>query len=421
MYFCNQTRTALITIKPFKAIRPSRDKAYLVATRPYYAYKKHVLEAKLETNPYTFLHVINPEFDAENKTKANTPERYQKSRDKLNEFLEQGIFIKEDIESLYLYRQTKNGQEFLGLIGGASVKEYNSGKIKKHEATITAREKHFSEYLKVVECNAEPVLLFHEENFELTSLLNSLSEERPEYEFSTTEKIKHEIWLITDKAVIDNIQKYFADLSHVYIADGHHRCASSARFGDDSNTADDSIQNHFLAYFISEKSMEIFDYNRIVKDLNGMSTLELLSAVQKEFTLLEVNDVQTHIRSLHNILMYIEGKWFNLKIKESLIDRSDPVKSLDTAVLTNYLLDPILGIKDLKTDERINFISGTKGLDGIAESVDSGKYKVGFALFPVTPDQLKAVADNNEIMPPKSTWIEPKLRSGLTMYPLEND
>lgn len=411
----------MITIKPFKAIRPSRDKAYLVATRPYYAYKKHVLQANLETNPYTFLHVINPEFHADDKTKPNTPERYQKSRDKLNEFLEQGIFIKEETETLYLYRQTKNGHEFLGLIGGASVDEYNNGKIKKHEATITAREKHFSEYLKVVECNAEPVLLFHEENIELSSLLNLLAENRPEYEFSTTEKLKHEIWLISDPEKIKEIQGFYSNLSHVYIADGHHRCASSARFGDESETAKDSIQNHFLAYFISEESMEIFDYNRLVNDMNGLTTLEFLTAVQENFTLLEVTNVQSHIRSVHNILMYIEGKWFNLKIKESLLDRSDPVKGLDTAVLTDYLLDPILNIKDLKTDERINFISGTKGLEGIMEDVDSGKNRIGFALFPVTPDQLKAVADNNCIMPPKSTWIEPKLRSGLTMYPLGND
>ncbi len=411
----------MITIKPFRAIRPSRDKAYLVATRPYYAYKKHVLEAKLETNPYTFLHVIHPEFHKDNKTQPNTQERYQKSRDKLNEFLEQGIFLNEEEETLYLYRQTKNGHEFLGLIGGASVKQYNEGLIKKHEATITSREKHFSEYLKVVKCNAEPVLLFHEENLELSSYLNILSEERPEYEFSTTEKIKHEVWLINDADKIAKIQEYYSKIGHVYIADGHHRCASSARFGNESNSSEESIQNHFLAYFISEQSMEIFDYNRLVKDLNGMTTLELLTAVQKDFTLLEVSDVHTHNRSLHNILMYLEGKWFNLKIKESLIDREDPVNGLDTALLTNYLLDPILNIKDLKTDERINFISGTKGLEGIEEAVDNGKYKVGFALFPVTPDQLKAVADNDAIMPPKSTWIEPKLRSGLTMYPLGND
>ena len=197
-------------IKPFKAIRPSRDKAYLVATRPYYAYKKHVLEAKLETNPYTFLHVIQPEFHEKVQTASNSIERYQKSRKKLNEFIAEGTFVKDEEPTLYVYRQTKNGHAFLGIIGGASVEQYNNGHIKKHEATITSREKHFSDYLRVVECNAEPVLLFHREHDKLTALLQDIAQERPEYEFSTTEKIKHEVWLISDLLNLTKIQSYYS-------------------------------------------------------------------------------------------------------------------------------------------------------------------------------------------------------------------
>ncbi|MFT4601281.1 MAG: hypothetical protein ACI857_001459 [Arenicella sp.] len=408
-------------IKPFKAIRPSRDKAYLVATRPYYTYKKHVLTAKLESNPYTYLHVINPEFHADDRTEPNTVERYQKSRDKLEEFITAGIFIKDETDSLYLYRQTKNGHAFLGLIGGASVEQYNSGHIKKHEATITSREKHFSDYLSVVECNAEPVLLFHEENKELNNLLNKLSQERPEYEFSSTQQIKHEVWLVNSPADLKQIQEIYAGIENVYIADGHHRCASSARYSEKIGGESSEIRNHFLAYFISETNMDILDYNRLIHDLNGLTEAEFIHALKETFTLTEVTDPVSFKRTQKKILLYLDHHWYSIHIEEDQINEDDVVNSLDTAILTNMILNPILGVKDLKTDNRVSFINGAKGLAGIENEVDLGKAICGFALAPVSVDQLKAVADKNEIMPPKSTWIEPKLRSGLTMYPLNND
>ena len=408
-------------IKPFRAIRPSRDKAYLVATRPYYAYKKHVFEAKLETNPYTFLHVINPEFHEEGTTATNTVERYQKSREKLDEFVQEGIFIKDEEPTLYVYRQTKNGHAFLGVIGGASIEQYNNGKIKKHEATITSREVQFTDYLRVVECNAEPVLLFHEEHDALTALLQDIAQERPEYEFSTTEKIKHEIWLISDLMNLTKIQSYYSQINNIYIADGHHRCASSARYADEVHANLNGIRGHFLAYFISESNMEIVDYNRLVHELNGLSEEEFLSQLKQKFTITQIDNVQLFNREQKNILMYINHNWWNIEISSQFVDSSDVVNSLDTAILTNEILDPILNIQDLKTDERISFIHGKKGLEGIEEKVNSGRAICGFALSPVTVSQLKAVADNDKIMPPKSTWIEPKLRSGLTMYPLNHD
>jgi len=411
----------LTKIKPFKAIRPSRDKAYLVATRPYYAYKKHVLKAKLESNPYTYLHVINPEFHEDDRTEPNTIERYLKSREKFDEFIEEGVFIKDKTDSLYLYRQTKNGHAFLGLIGGASVDQYNSGHIKKHEATITSREKFFSDYLSTVECNAEPVLLFHEEKSELTELLNKLATARPEYEFSTTQKIKHEVWLIQDPEHLQKIQEIYASIEDVYIADGHHRCASSARYCAESTVDSEEIRSHFLAYFISETNMEILDYNRLIHDLHGMTKDEFVEQLKSKFKLTEIQDISAFKREQNNILLYITKHWYNIEISKDLIDSTDAVNSLDTAILTNNILSPILKIQDLKTDNRVSFINGVKGLEGIEEKVNQGLAICGFALTPVSVTQLKAVADNNQIMPPKSTWIEPKLRSGLTMYPLNND
>jgi uncharacterized protein (DUF1015 family) len=410
----------LTKIKPFKAIRPSRDKAYLVATRPYYAYKKHVLEAKLETNPYTYLHVINPEFHAGDMTEPHSNERYLKSRKKLEEFIAEGIFIKDEEPTLYVYRQTINNHAFLGIIGGASVEQYNNGHIKKHEATITSREKHFSDYLRVVECNAEPVLLFHEEHKKLNALLQDITQERPEYEFSTTEKIKHEVWLISDLLNLTKIQSYYSQINEIYIADGHHRCASASRYSEEVHANLNGIRGHFLAYFISESNMEIFDYNRLVHDLNGLDTATFLTKLREIFRVTPIYAIEKHQRQQEHILLYIENTWWNIEVPFSMIDKSDVVNSLDTAILTNELLFPLLEIEDLKTDERISFIHGRKGLEGIEEKVNDGFAVCGFALSPVTVEQLKAVADNDKIMPPKSTWIEPKLRSGLTMYPLNH-
>lgn len=408
-------------IRPFKAIRPSRDKAYLVATRPYYAYKKHVLAAKLETNPYTFLHVINPEFHEDDKTEPNSVERYQKSRDRLDEFIAEGIFIREDVESLYLYRQSSSKGEFVGLIGGASVEDYKADKIKKHEATITSREKHFSDYLRIVECNAEPVLLFHREHEKLNDLFEGIMKERPEYEFSTTQRIKHEIWLIQDKSSLAIIENAYHEIEDIYIADGHHRSASSVRYSDEVAAKENSLRNFFLAYFISEKNMQIMDYNRLVHDLNGLTSGEFLSLLKDSFEVTEIGDIEQYKREIRSILLYISRSWYEVKIPHHMISETDVVESLDTAILTRQILDPMLGIKDLKIDSRISFINGVKGLEGIEEIVNDEKAICGFALYPVTATQLKAVADNNKIMPPKSTWIEPKLRSGLTMYPLNHD
>ncbi len=407
-------------IKPFKAIRPTRDKAYLVATRPFYAYNNEVLQTKLNHNPYTFLHVINPEFHTDDKTQPNTPERFQKIRNKFVEFINEGIFMKEDVPSFYLYRQTVEGHEYIGLIAGASVEQYNNGHIKRHEDTITERESVFSNYLKIVEFNAEPVLLFHRRHDALNRLMAPVMLNRPEYEFTSWDRGKHEIWMIKSPAAIEKIQTYYKEIEDVYIADGHHRCASSAGYSNSIEQKTSENQDLFLACFMSQERIKIFDYNRLVQDLNGLTDEDFLDEVSQSFIITEVHQEDAAPLGLHEITMYLRHQWYKLTAKEGTFDRDHPVFKLDTDILTKNILNPILDLHDLKTNERISFINGKKGMEGIKNAVDANRAKVGFGLFPVSVSDLKRVSDENLRMPPKSTWIEPKLRSGLTIFPLDD-
>ena len=409
----------MTVIKPFRAIRPTRDKAYLVATRPFYAYDKTVLKAKLEHNPYTFLHVINPEFNTEDKTEPNSPERFQKIRNKFDEFIREGIFMQDHEDCFYLYRQTREDHTYIGVIGGASIDQYNSGHIKKHEDTISEREEVFSNFLNIVAFNVEPVLLFHRKHDGLDDLYAEIMVERPEYEFSSWDRVKHEVWVIKSPEQIEKIQRYYHEIERVYIADGHHRCASSARYSNSIKDKTSRNQDLFLACFISEEKLKILDYNRLVRDLNGLTNEAFLEKIAENFIVTKIITKNVSPLGLHEISMYLAGQWYKLTVKEGSFDRNHPVYRLDTHILTKNLLDPVLNIADLKTDQRINFIHGRLGMEGIQEAVDKGKYAVGFGLFPVPVEHLKRVSDENLIMPPKSTWIEPKLRSGLTIFPLD--
>jgi len=409
----------LTKIIPFKAIRPTRDKAQLVTSRPYYAYTNLMLQAKLKGNPYSFIHIINPEFSEDDKTEPNTPERFQKVRNRFDDFFEEGIFIQEEKASLYIYKKTTQQHTYIGVIGGASIEEYNNGHIKKHEQTLTERETVFSNYLKVVEFNAEPVLLFHDNREKLNQLLTKLTFERPEYEFTTTDKAKHELWVISNENILKEIQELYADIEDVYIADGHHRAASSALYYEQADEKTE-IKKHFLAYFISSEKLNILDYNRLIKGLNNLTINELLDKISVNFIITEVKEENPKTRGQHNILMYVDKKWYNLQAKEKIINRNHPVESLDTYILSHFILKPILGVKSLKTDKRVGFVNGRKGMKGLKEIVNNQDYDVAFGLSHVTPKQLKDVADANLIMPPKSTWIEPKLRSAMVIYPLND-
>lgn len=411
-------------IIPFKAIRPVRDKAYLVSSMPAYIYPKHLLEAKLESNPYTFLHVINPEFRADNKTQPNSIERFQNVKDKFKEFCEQGIFMQDEKDSYYLYRQITKTNTYIGLITGIAVDDYLNGTIKIHEHTLTQREETFKTYLDVCQFNAEPVLLTYKDNPKVDTIINKYINTRSEYEFCTTHHIKQDLWLINDKNDIETLSNAFNEINEIYIADGHHRSASSVLYAQSkreelSNYNPNDKFNYFLSYLIAESKLNIIEYNRTVSSLNNHSPESFLKEVEKVFDV-EIKEKIFTPSKRHDFSMYLAGKWYSLTAKKGTYNAEDNVGNLDSKILTQNILTPILGISDLKTDNRIEFIEGTKGAIGLQQKVDNEEAVVAFGLYPVSIEQLKAVADANDIMPPKSTWIEPKMRSGLTIYSLED-
>lgn len=404
-------------ISSFKALRPVRDKVHLVATRPYYSYKKSVLKAKLEDNPFTFLRIINPEFGSTVKTKPNSKERFDLVSEKYEEFIQDGILIKDQDPHIYIYRQTKEGHEFTGVVAGASVEEYENDLIKKHEATITSREAMFTNYLDIVGYNAEPVLLSYPNEKAIDELLEKYTLTRPEYEFTTTDRIKHELWVLNESES-QSIIKAFEKLPASYIADGHHRSASSAGLKKhrlEKGTSRFPNEDFFLAFFINENRLKILEFNRLVKTLNNLTQTEFIERISESFDVKLLVNASKPLKE-HQLTMCLEGDWFELTCRPEIVDENHPVRCLDAEILTQYILTPILGIHDLKTDENIEFVSGAESIYTIEEKITKGKFKVGFILFPVSMNQVKKVADHQMIMPPKSTWVEPKLRSGLTIY-----
>lgn len=411
-------------IVPFKAIRPTRDKAYLVSSMPAYIYPKHLLEAKLESNPYTFLHVINPEFRADNKTQPNTVERFEHVREKFDEFHDQGVFLQDEKESFYIYRQITKTNTYVGLISGISVDDYLTGNIKIHEHTLTQREETFKLYLDVCQFNAEPVLLTYEDNPTVDAIINKYINTRSEYEFCTTHHIKQDLWLVNDENDISTLVEAFKNIKTIYIADGHHRSASSVLYAqskreENPNYDKEAKFNYFLSYLIPESKLNIIEYNRTVNSLNEHTPESFLEEVGKLFEIEEKVSSFSPTKK-HNFSMYLAGKWYSLTARKGTYNDEDIVGNLDARILTENILKPILGIKDLKTDNRIEFMEGTRGAEGLQRKVDNEEAIVAFGLYPVSIEQLKAVADANNIMPPKSTWIEPKMRSGLTIYSLED-
>ena len=405
-------------IIPFKAVRPTRDKAYLLSSRPSYSYNKKHLESKLEGNPYTFLHVINPEFREDDSTKPNTVERFEKVKDKYNEFKSLGYFTQDDVPAIYIYRQITPTNTYIGIIAAASVDDYLNGKIKVHEHTLSQREEMFKKYLNVCKFNAESVLLTYKDNEDVDTLFEKYVNTRSEYEFTNTREVKHDLWVVSDQKDIAALRDAFANVEHSYIADGHHRVSSSALYTQSQREKGyngDEDFNYFMAFYIAESKLRIFGYNRTVSSLNNLTSEEFLLQIEKSFTLAKCLE-EYNPKSLHNLSMYFNKSWYSLTIKDEFIDNDNPVGCLDAQLLSNLVLSPILGIHDLKTDNRVNFIEGTKGMEALQEAVDSNLAKVAFGFFPVSIDQLKRVADTNNIMPPKSTWIEPKIRSGLTVF-----
>lgn len=407
-------------IRAFKGIRPVRSKVHLVATRPYYSYKKNVLKAKLEDNPFTFLHIINPEFGAQIKTKPNSTERFLQVKQRFNAFLDAGILTTDQEPQLYIYRQSREGFVVSGFFAGVSVNDYLDGSIKIHEQTLTAREDVFTNYLHTVGFNAEPVLLTYQGQAPIQKMLDTYLATRPEYEFTTTDCITHEVWLLSpsdSELVCEAFQKVPA----LYIADGHHRSASSARYTQqlrEKGTAYPAAADYFLGYLVDEREVQIAAFHRLLKSTNGLDLKGLIAILANEGEIETLVGAQLPAQK-HDIHIYMEKTWLKFRPNLHFINDQDPIETLDSFILSDLILKPIFGIIDLKTTDQIEFVPGNEPLQKMIDAIDSKKFEVAFLLHPASVNDVKKVADAGLNMPPKSTWVEPKLRSGLTIYSLE--
>ena len=413
----------MANIIPFKGIRPTEDKVHLVASRPVDSYSVSDLHEKLSGNPFTFLHIINPDFDDGVKTEPGSLKRLKKIKSKYLEFIKEGVFSRDSKPSYYIYQQKKGTNTYTGIIGCSSIDDYFNGIIKVHEQTITDRENKLKEYLEVCDFNAEPVLFSYPNDKIIDNLTNKKTSTEPIYNFTTTDKVNHKLWIVNNKNEVNTIKKRFSGISSIYIADGHHRSASSALLGKskrkkNKNFSGNEPYNYYLGVFFPETQLKIYDFNRVVKDLNGLSKEEFSKKLKDKFIVVKKGKENYKPNKKHNLGMYLDGIWYSLDAKKEIIHNNEAVGSLDASILTEHILAPILNIKDLKTDKRIGFVPGIKGMQELKNKVDNNTYKVAFALYPVKMKQLKHIADTNNIMPPKTTWVEPKMRSGLVIYSL---
>lgn len=406
-------------VKPFKAVRPSRDKVALVSSKSYEAYTPAELGAKLDFNPFTFLHVINPGYKYHQEISGE--QRFQLVHNRYLEFKEDKVFIQDNIPAFYIYERIDANFSFCGIIGATCVNDYLNGIIKKHEGTISNREQLFQNYLKATGFNAEPVLLTYKDNEDLSEIINQEKKKRPEYEFSTTDKRLHKLWLVDDKIISEKITKVFQNIDALYIADGHHRSSSSALLAkelasENKNHSGSEDYNYFMSYLIPESNLQISEFNRLIKDLNGLTIDEFLLKLDAVFKI-ENRGQQLYVPSKkHHFSMYLNGEFYSLYLRKNLYNFTNALSKLDSEILYKTVLHPILGIKDVTNNNRLGYSHNKKDIISIKTNVDSGLYKVGFGLIPVTINEMKDIADANLKMPPKTTYIEPKLRSGLTMY-----
>lgn len=404
-------------VKPFKGVRPPADKAHLVASRSYVSYTKSQLRSKLHENPFSFLHIIHPDMGSVKLHKINsTEERFQQVRKKYGEFLHEEILVRENTDSFYIYRQIKNGHPFTGIIAAVAVQDYLDGKIKIHEQTLSKRQDTFTQYLDITGINAEPVLLMASRSADLERIYAKYLDTKPEYDFTTTNRDRHQLWIVSDQKDVTAITKIYSEIEALYIADGHHRSASSAllcqKRNQENNGKGNEPWNYFLAYILDENTVRIFEFNRLVKDLNGLDASVFLHQLEQHFYINEAPPLYKPVQK-GEFSLYLDKQWYTLTVKVHTND-------LDAQVLSDLVLGPILNIKDLRKDKRIAFLEGPKGMEGIKHAVDKNQFRAGFGLYAVAIDELKNIADINGTMPPKSTWVEPKLRSGLVVYELED-
>jgi uncharacterized protein (DUF1015 family) len=402
-------------IIPFKAVRPAPDKVGLVSCRNYDDYSAAELAAWLNFNPYSFLHVINPAFA--NVQKISLEKRFKGVALKYQDFKNEKIFIKEENPAFYVYEIESKTQKFTGIIAGTSVEDYQNNSIKKHEDTLQYRVEMFKDYLHQTGFNTEPVLITYPDSVELNTWILLKKQSDPLCQFSTTNKEKHSLWKIETEHDINWLQVHFENIPNLYIADGHHRSASAELLYQQNKHLENKNLRYFMSFLIPESNVKIYEYNRIIRDLNENSKEEFLKKLEENFIIKVKEQELWKPEDKFEFGMYLDGNFYALFYKKSN-DENGVLENLDAQILYNKVLKPILGIEDLRNDERIDYISGKQSVASIKLIVDEGEFKVGFMLYPSNINEIKAFADNNLIMPPKSTYIEPKFRSGLMVYEL---
>ena len=415
----------MAVIRPFRGIRPPKNLVEKVVSRPYDVLSSAEARAEAEGNEMSLYHIIRPEIDFPEGTDEHLPEVYEKAAENFRLFQEKGWLVQDEKPCYYVYAQTMNGKTQYGLVVGAWVEDYVNGVIKKHELPRRDKEEDRMKHIRATNANIGPVFLAYPDDAVLDALVAKYTARQPEYDFvAPDDGFGHTFWVVDNDDDIAAITRQFAQMPALYIADGHHRSAAAALVGlekarQNPNHTGDEEYNYFMAVCFPADQLTIIDYNRVVKDLNGLDAAAFLQAVEKNFEVKDMGADEYRPTCLHNFSLYLEGKWYSLTARPGTYDDNDPIGVLDVTISSNLILDEILGIKDLRSDKRIDFVGGIRGLGELKKRVDSGEMKMALALYPVSMKQLMDIADTGNIMPPKTTWFEPKLRSGVVVHKLE--